>query len=235
MNTGTTALSAETETKICPSCRGKTRAVPAVTIHSLVKENALSQIGDHEGFHFCSRPFCNVVYCKADGEDRVYRENMKVRVGQKEETSPRPVCYCFDHTVEEIEADVAAMGTSTIPDEITQKCREGQDRCRETNPQGSCCLGNVRQALKDAQTKHSATISGNQNATVTMATATQIGALVSAIIASACCWLPLLLIALGVSGGALASIFETWRPVLLPTTFVLLGLAFISPTGGPGL
>lgn len=54
----------------------------------------------------------------------------------------------------------------------------------------------------------------------------QFGALTSAIVASACCWLPLLLIAVGVSGGALSATFEAWRPVLLPVTFALLGLAF---------
>lgn len=54
----------------------------------------------------------------------------------------------------------------------------------------------------------------------------QAGALISAILASACCWLPLLLIAFGVSGGALAAKFEAARPVLLPVTFVLLGLGF---------
>lgn len=52
------------------------------------------------------------------------------------------------------------------------------------------------------------------------------GALISAILASACCRLPLLLIAFGVSGGALAARFEAVRPVLLPVTFALLGMAF---------
>jgi len=54
----------------------------------------------------------------------------------------------------------------------------------------------------------------------------QAGALISAILASACCWLPLLLIAFGVSGGALSAKFEALRPVFLPLTFTLLGLAF---------
>jgi copper chaperone CopZ len=38
--------------------------------------------------------------------------------------------------------------------------------------------------------------------------------------------LPLLLIAFGASGGALATKFEALRPVLLPVTFAFLGLAF---------
>ncbi|MBI2440161.1 MAG: cation transporter [Lentisphaerae bacterium] len=54
----------------------------------------------------------------------------------------------------------------------------------------------------------------------------QFGAMASAILTSACCWLPILLIAGGVSGGALAATFEGWRPVLLPVTFALLGVAF---------
>lgn len=54
----------------------------------------------------------------------------------------------------------------------------------------------------------------------------QIGALTSAVVASACCWLPLLLIAVGITGGAMAATFEAWRPVLLPVTFALLGVAF---------
>ncbi len=54
----------------------------------------------------------------------------------------------------------------------------------------------------------------------------QAGALTSAIISSACCWLPLLLLAFGVSGGALSATFEAWRPVLLPVTFLFLAIAF---------
>jgi len=54
----------------------------------------------------------------------------------------------------------------------------------------------------------------------------QVGALTSAVISSACCWLPLLLLAFGVSGGALSATFKAWRPILLPVTFLFLGIAF---------
>lgn len=62
----------------------------------------------------------------------------------------------------------------------------------------------------------------------------QFAALFTAILASACCWLPLLLIAFGVSGGALSAKFEAWRPVLLPVTFVLLAVAFYLTYRRPG-
>ena len=48
----------------------------------------------------------------------------------------------------------------------------------------------------------------------------------SAIAASACCWLPLLLIGLGVSGVGLSSWFARFRFVFLGITFAALGAAF---------
>ncbi|RME52203.1 MAG: hypothetical protein D6795_07020 [Deltaproteobacteria bacterium] len=55
---------------------------------------------------------------------------------------------------------------------------------------------------------------------------TAVGTIVSAIAASACCWLPLLLLATGASALGISEFFERYRPYLLGATFVLLGLAF---------
>ena len=49
---------------------------------------------------------------------------------------------------------------------------------------------------------------------------------VSAILASACCWLPLVLIALGASGAGIAAGLEAYRPLLIVVTFGFLGAAF---------
>ncbi|MCH8192564.1 MAG: cation transporter [Planctomycetes bacterium] len=221
-----------------------------VTIESLVIAAARARVGRTDGFRFCAEPSCEVAYFHPETGDRLLRSDVKVRIGQKETAPSRPVCYCFDHTVEEIEDEVARTGSSRIPDQIQEKCREGLDRCEETNPQGACCLGNVRRTLKEAQaqvnrgapvplaltqesdemeedccavnTKHPSPSTSRLDAGVVA----QFGALASAMVASACCWLPLLLIAVGVSGGALAATFEAWRPVLLPVTFVLLSVAF---------
>lgn len=53
-----------------------------------------------------------------------------------------------------------------------------------------------------------------------------IGTLVSAVMASSCCWLPLVLLAMGVSGVGIASTLEAYRPVFLVVTFGFLGAAF---------
>lgn len=137
----------------CPSCGKKGKTVKPITIHSLIVPSARRRVTRTDGFRFCAEPSCAVAYFHPETRDSLWRSDVKVRIGQKETLPPRPICYCFDHTVEEIENEVARTGTSRIPDEITEKCRQGLDRCEETNPQGACCLGNIRRALKEAQAK----------------------------------------------------------------------------------
>lgn len=53
-----------------------------------------------------------------------------------------------------------------------------------------------------------------------------LGAVFTAIMGSACCWLPLLLIAFGFSAVGVVSFFEQYRPYVLTATFTLLGVAW---------
>jgi len=229
MSTNGSPIGTSSEQQVlCPSCSHKGRSVKPITIESLVKEDARTRADRTEGFRFCAEPTCDVAYYHLETGHLFRRTDVKVRIGQKETTSPRPVCYCFGHTVEEIEEEVRKTGSSRLPDDITQKCRQGLEHCEETNPQGSCCLGNVRQVLKTAQAQYETGKPEGHDSRMDAGTLAQFGALVSAVLASACCWQPLLLLAVGVSGGALSATFEAWRPVLLPITFLLLGLAFYS-------
>lgn len=52
------------------------------------------------------------------------------------------------------------------------------------------------------------------------------GSVVSAVIASACCWPPLLLLGVGASAAGVSAMFERARPVFLVVAFGLLGLGF---------
>lgn len=134
----------------CPSCGTKGRAVKPITIESLVIEGARRRVGRTGGFRFCTQPSCNVAYFHPEAGAQVSKAEVRVRIGQKTTVPPRPVCYCFEHTVEGIEAEVLATGSSKVADDITEKCREGQDHCEETNPQGACCLGDVRRVVREA-------------------------------------------------------------------------------------
>lgn len=53
----------------------------------------------------------------------------------------------------------------------------------------------------------------------------KVGTVVSAIMASACCWLPLVLLAVGVSGAGIAATLEAYRPLFIVVTFGFLGAA----------
>jgi mercuric ion transport protein len=52
------------------------------------------------------------------------------------------------------------------------------------------------------------------------------GAVVAAVAASLCCILPVLAVALGLTGFAASQFFERWRPALLGVTFALLAVGF---------
>jgi copper chaperone CopZ len=52
------------------------------------------------------------------------------------------------------------------------------------------------------------------------------GSVVAAVLSSACCWLPLLLLAFGASAAGVSAFFERWRPVFLIVAVALLGAGF---------
>lgn len=54
----------------------------------------------------------------------------------------------------------------------------------------------------------------------------KVGTLVSAVVASSCCWLPPLLILMGLSGAGIVATLEAYRPVFMVGTFGFLGMAF---------
>jgi hypothetical protein len=53
------------------------------------------------------------------------------------------VCYCFQYTAASVRL-AQAEGQHSIVDDISAGIQAGQCACDLRNPQGSCCLGNVR-------------------------------------------------------------------------------------------
>ena len=66
--------------------------------------------------------------------------------------------------------------------------------------------------------------SGGKNARLGLSATA--GSVFAALLASACCWLPLILIAIGVSAGGVAALFETTRFFFLGMAAVLLPIGF---------
>ena len=57
-------------------------------------------------------------------------------------------------------------------------------------------------------------------------TIAKIGTVVSAIVASSCCWLPLVLLAVGVSGAGIVATLGEYREIFMVVTFGFLAMAF---------
>jgi hypothetical protein len=85
----------------CPSCGTDGKPVKTHTVRSLVRPEKLGCI-TWESYFFCNSPGCETVYFTPSGKSALTKSDLTVRVGMKESSPPRPICYCFDHTMDEI-------------------------------------------------------------------------------------------------------------------------------------
>ena len=131
----------------CPECGELGKTVQRITVGALVKPEKRPTIPAGKEFYFCRNPSCNAVYFLPE---RVlfYEGDLSVPVSLKEPNDPNlPICYCFGWTAEKIRSEIQSTGKSTAIDQIKAQVRAGNCYCEVTNPQGSCCLGNVSMNL----------------------------------------------------------------------------------------
>lgn len=246
-------MSARTTTEkrlLCPSCGRKGKRVGRVTLRALLKDEFADEITPREqsgcdtkgdgasgckpvsgdtGWRFCDSPDCDVVYFAEENDALFGHTHLQVAVGVKQKTGDRPLCYCFGHSVANIKEELRMKGQSHAVDDIRRKMKDPGCRCEVTNPSGSCCLGSVAKGIETAKQelvsaesdkvpppRISTTNRGEKIA--------KIGTVISAIVASSCCWLPLL--AVGVSGAGIAASLQSYRPTFIVVTFGFLTAAF---------
>jgi len=233
----------------CPRCGNKGSKVGQITLESLLKPEIVDRVTD-EQFRFCDSIECDVVYF-GDGGTLFVKDDLTVHVGVKERSAPRHVCYCFDHTIEEINAEVQETGQSTVLGDIKDRMKDAC-WCDTKSPKGTCCLGTVGKYVKIALAEHGGDDSGSINdeafvdccggdehgdsstkscdAGETVRQRTGVlavgGSMAAALAASACCWLPLGLIVFGMSAGGVSAWFEHYRWLFLGITTVFLGAGF---------
>lgn len=134
------------EKALCPSCRQPGKAVDAITLKAMLAV-PLTELRAVE-YRFCRTADCPTVYYSADGEQQFGEDSLREQVHQKHpEADDVFVCYCFKHSPATIGAEFLATGRSTVVERVTAGVKAGQCACEIRNPQGSCCLGNVRAAV----------------------------------------------------------------------------------------
>ncbi len=114
-----------------------------------VSPEALQALGEGDPC-FCPHPACPVAYYAPGGEP-ITKDRLSVRLGLKETEGPRPICYCFNHTRESLEAEWAEKHSVSAVMDVMAAARSGQCRCAELNPQGVCCLPDLRHTVLSLQ------------------------------------------------------------------------------------
>lgn len=221
----------------CPKCGKNGKTVKPVTVRALLKDEYAAEVAvpdksvcesgckpstGNTGWRFCDSPECDVVYFGEQNEVTFAKDQLKVSDGVKEKAGERPLCYCFGHSVDTITEELRTKGRSEALEDIRRKMKDPGCSCEVKNPSGACCLGTVAKGIETAKAELKlAAPLGNKAETIS-----KVGTVLSAIMASACCWLPLVLLAFGVSGAGIAWALEAYRPLFIVLTFGFLAEAF---------
>lgn len=136
-----------TDNTTCPTCNKKGHSVDSATVKSMLAVSLRHVQGIP--YRFCATPDCEVVYYSDNGNSAFTTHQVRERVYQKEaEADDVLICYCFQHTPADIRQQFGQSNHQMIIDDINTGIQAGQCACDWRNPQGNCCLGNVRQYVK---------------------------------------------------------------------------------------
>ncbi|GBD36019.1 Copper-transporting P-type ATPase [bacterium HR36] len=225
-------------TLTCPKCGQRSRRVRPLTVRSLVRSDLGDRILDQD-YGLCTAAGCDVAYFSQTQPAQYFTcEQLRVPVGVKRCTQPIQLCYCFDWTDSDLELEWQATGQITIPERIKRMVQLGFCRCETMNPQGTCCLGQIMQAVKEIQQRSRAAPAGHPMPASFVAPrsvevmpavglSSALGALFLALLGTACCWLQLLLLALGLAATGLTVFLQEYRGVLLASAAGLLAIAWL--------
>lgn len=138
----------------CASCAGVSRFVKKQTMLLMLKPELFDEIGDVQ-YYFCASPDCEIVYFPESEGICFYKNDLRVRVGVKEEQDPKPLCYCFGFDESDFRDEIKATGQPTISARIVKMVKAGMCACDTRNPSGACCLGDITKTVKRLQTEFS--------------------------------------------------------------------------------
>ena len=136
----------------CPTNKQRGKQVDSLTLKALLSI-PLTQLSSTD-YRFCQASDCPTVYYSIDGTQCFTETDLRERVWQKHPNDDDIfVCYCFRHTIGSIRTELEATHSSTVIANITAGIQAGKCACDIRNPQGDCCLRNVRAVVQRLETE----------------------------------------------------------------------------------
>jgi len=136
----------ELPTAHCPRCAHAGLSLDTVTVKALLARSLADVTA--RAYRFCPTPTCPVVYFAGDSDQTFGTRDVREVVYQKAPDDPAVfVCYCFRYTRGQLAAAAHQGAGQAIIAAITAGIKAGACACDLRNPQGACCLGNVRARL----------------------------------------------------------------------------------------
>ena len=156
----TTIIASARDQNECPSCGQRGRPVAVATVQAQVAISLRELAAG--GYHFCTTRRCPIVYFTAEGE-ALRHEQLRERVFQKEPAGTVLVCYCFRYSVSALQHSEPTRRAAILAD-IVAGTQQDQCACELRNPQGRCCLGNVRQLLATSGSRYHEELNNERSA-----------------------------------------------------------------------
>jgi hypothetical protein len=138
----------------CPSCGKQGKRVSRLTVSVFVRDPRIylhPELLPPGDYSMCETRTCSVVYFNSHSESAIGKDDLRVKVWQKEDNPSVPACYCFNNSVKSITKEIELNGTTDVLARINKEVKAGNCRCEVTNPQGSCCLGNIAKPIRVAK------------------------------------------------------------------------------------
>ncbi|AGS38547.1 putative iron-sulfur cluster-binding metallochaperone [Cycloclasticus zancles] len=132
----------------CPDCRQVQKATTRQTLlHHVISPVNRSIPESH--FYFCANADCETVYFSDCG--CLYRQDqVRGAIGQKQTSTERTICYCFDVTERHVLDELEHTGHSASKSFVTAQTKAKLCACETQNPSGQCCLADFSLLLKKA-------------------------------------------------------------------------------------
>ncbi|MCJ8312597.1 MAG: hypothetical protein HRU38_09975 [Saccharospirillaceae bacterium] len=122
----------------CPSCFQHNKTLSDDTLfHQLCSPH--NQLIKIQTFYFCANPNCKIVYYGNEG-DSYTQEDCRWLVGQKQTSTSKMICYCFDITQQVLLDELKTDKKGDIKKFVITQTKAKRCACEIRNPSGRCCL-----------------------------------------------------------------------------------------------